>query len=56
MGIENIVKEKKKGITVSLRVVLAFRNSGLNNSSSPRITISSSFRCVSVFVHILNPY
>ena len=41
-------------MTVALRVVLAFRKSGLNNNSSPRTIISSSFTCVSMFVHILN--
>ena len=49
------MKEERKRITVALRVVLAFRNSGLNKSSSPQTIISSSFTCVSMFVHILNP-
>ena len=43
MGIEKHSERKRKGITVALRVVLVFRNSGLNNSSSPWTTISSSF-------------
>ena len=55
-GSENIVRGERKRITVVLRVVLAFKNSGLNNSSSPRTMISSSFTCVSMLVHILNPY
>ena len=55
MGIEKHSESKRKGIIVALKVVLAFRNSGLNNSSSPQTTISSSFMGVSVFVHILNP-
>ena len=42
-------------MTIALKVVLAFKNSGLNNSSSPWTIISSSFTCVSMFVHILNP-
>ena len=54
-GSKNIMKEKRKWITVVLRVVLAFINSDLNNSSFPRTTISSSFTCIFVFVYILNP-
>ena len=49
------MKEKRKRITAALRIVLAFRNNGLNNSSFPRTIISSSFTYVSMFVHILNP-
>ena len=55
MGIEKHSESKRKGITVALKVVLAFRNSGLNNNSSPQTSISSSFMCVFVFVNILNP-
>ena len=52
--IEKHSEEKEKRITVTGSVILAFRNSDLNNSSSPRTTISSSFTFVSMFVHILN--
>ena len=52
---KNIVKEKRKRVTVALSVVLAFRNSDLNSNSSPRTNISSSFMCGSMFVHIWNP-
>ena len=37
------MKGERQRITVALRVVLAFRNSGLNNSSSPRTTIFIKF-------------
>ena len=50
------MKGKRKRITAALRIVVAFRNSGLNNSSSPQTIISLSFTYVSMFVHILNPY
>ena len=57
IGVEKkIVRKKRKRVTVALSVVLAFRNSDLNNNSSPRTTVSSSFTCVSMFVHILNLY
>ena len=52
---ENIGKGERKRIIVALMIVLAFQNSGLNNSSSPQTIILSSFTCVSVFVHTLNP-
>ena len=45
----------RKRITVTLSVVSTFRNSEINNSSSPRTTITSCFMCVSLLVHILNP-
>ena len=48
------MKGERKKITVALRVVLAFKNNSLNNSLSSRTIISSSFTCVSMFVHILN--
>ena len=54
-GSKNKEKEKRKRFTVALRVLLAFRNSGSNNSSSPQTTFSSSFTGVSMFVLILNP-
>ena len=50
------MKKKRKIITVARSVVLAFRNSDLNNMSSPQTTISSSFTFVSMFVYILNPF
>ena len=56
MGIKKHSEEGEKRMTVALRVVLAFRKSGLNNNSSPRTTISSSFTSVSMLVHISNPY
>ena len=49
------MKGQRKRIIVVLRVMLVFRNSGLNNNSSPQTIIPSSFTCVSMFVHILNP-
>ena len=38
------MKEKRKIITIALSVVLAFRNSELNNNSSPQTTISQVLR------------
>ena len=49
------MRGERKRITVALRVVLAFKNSGINNSSSPQTMISLSFTCVSMLIHILNP-
>ena len=54
-GWGKIVKVERKRITVTLRVISAFRNSDSNNNSSPRTTISSSFMGVSMFAHISNP-
>ena len=52
---KNIVKEKRKRVTVALSVVLAFKNSDLNSNSSSRTNILSSFTCGSMFIHIWNP-
>ena len=54
-GSKNKERKKRKRIIVALSVVFAPRNSESNNSSSPRITILSSFTCVSMLVDILNP-
>ena len=51
-GLKNIVKEKRKIITVAS----TFRNSELNDNSSSRTTISLRYTSVSMLARIPNPH
>ena len=53
-GEGNWVGENRIRTTVAINIELSFRNSDLNNNSSPQINISPILTCVFMFSHIEN--